>query len=301
MTTPPLTARELVDRFLDHLSAEKNASPHTVRAYRTDLDSYLAWAERVGVDPLTPGHRALRRYLGELDQAKYARRTVARRLSSVRSLFAYAVDGGFLASDPASVLRTPTVGRSLPRVMPEDLVGLLLDTPSQGTPQGLRDRAVLELLYAAGLRVSELCGLDIADVDLPRGLVTVMGKGSKERIVPIHRAAVSVLRSYLAEARPALLGTGISGALFVSSRGNRMSPDAIRTMLKRHVDAVGADHGLSPHAFRHSFATHLLDAGADLRTVQELLGHVALSTTQIYTHVSTRRLQDVHSRAHPRA
>jgi integrase/recombinase XerD len=180
------------------------------------------------------------------------------------------------------------------------LVATLMDTPDPDTPVGLRDRAWLELLYATGMRVGELSGLDIGAVDVRNGTVRVLGKGSKERILPIHHAAITRLRAYLESGRPALLRRP-STALFLSTRGNRMSEDAIRTRLKTHLAAAGGDLDISPHALRHTFATHLLEAGADLRTVQELLGHVALSTTQIYTHVGRGRLQRIHGDSHPRA
>jgi integrase/recombinase XerD len=185
-------------------------------------------------------------------------------------------------------------------VLPLEAVTALLDAPDASTPLGLRDRAVLEVLYATGARVSEVSSLELRDLDLSQGQVTLMGKGSKERIVPMHRIAVETVRRYLREARPMLLSGASGDTLFLSVRGRQYSADAIRRMFKRNTALVGAASALSPHALRHSFATHLLDSGADLRTVQELLGHVALSTTQIYTHLSTQRLQDVHRNAHPR-
>jgi len=186
-------------------------------------------------------------------------------------------------------------------VLHADTVTALLEAPDAATPAGLRDKAVLEVLYATGARVSEVSSLQLGDLDLPQGQVTLMGKGSKERIVPMHRIAVESLKEYLCDGRPILRSNDSGDQLFLSARGRRYSPDAIRRMFKRHLAAVGAASTLSPHALRHTFATHLLDSGADLRTVQELLGHVALSTTQIYTHLSTQRLQDVHRNSHPRA
>jgi len=300
VTLPP-TPEELVDRFLGHLSVERGVSPHTVRAYSGDLARYLEWAERAGVDPIKLGHRELRRYLAELDRARYARRTIARRLSSVRAFFAYLVTEGLTDSDPASVLSAPKIPARLPRLVPSDDLSALLDAPPDDSAIGIRDRAVLELLYACGLRVSELSGLDLAGLDLSGGHVTVMGKGAKERIVPIHPAATARLRAYLADARPHLARPDSPESVFLSSRGNRLSADAVRKLFKHYVAQVGAAGSLSPHAIRHTFATHMLESGADLRTVQELLGHVALSSTQIYTHLSMKRLQDVHRVSHPRA
>jgi integrase/recombinase XerD len=300
--TPP---NVLVDRFLAHLSVERGASPNTVRAYSADLARYLDWAQRSSVDPVLLTHRQMRRYLAELDRAGYARRTVARRLSSVRSFFAYLVAEGFADSDPASVLATPKMPSRLPRIVPEDALLAILNAPDESTPTGLRDAALLELLYASGARVSEISSLTLAALDLAQGQMTLMGKGSKERLVPIHRAAVGRLRHYLAEGRPALAESSVSGSVpaevFLSARGRALSADAIRRIFKHYIDQTGSAHSLSPHAMRHTFATHLLEGGADLRTVQELLGHVALSTTQIYTHLSMKRLQDVHRNAHPRA
>ena len=291
----------LVDRFITHLAVERNASPSTVRAYSSDLGAYLAWSERLGLDPVRLTHRDLRRYLAELDAARYSRRTVARRLASLRSFFAFLLENGLAESDPAAVLATPKLPARLPKVVPADALRLLLDAPSADTPLGVRDRAVLELLYAAGIRVGELEGLDIADIDLAQGLIRVMGKGAKERIVPIHRAAVERLRVYLRDARPRLHPALAEESLFVNRLGTRLSAGAVRRLMKRYLAETGASLSLTPHAMRHTFASHLLEAGADLRTVQELLGHVALSTTQLYTHLSMKRLKDVHRQAHPRA
>lgn len=301
MTTLPTDPAGLVDAFLTHLSVERNASPNTVRAYASDLARYLEWAERTAVDPIHLDHRSLRRYLAELDRARYARTTIARRLSAVRSWFGYLLAEGLVDSDPSTVLSTPKVPSRLPNVVPNDVLTALLDAPDLATPEGLRDRAVFELLYASGLRVGEVAGLSVADLDLVQGQVRAFGKGSKERIVPIHPAAVAAIRAYLRDGRPVLARPESPDAAFLSARGGRFGPDGIRRAFKRHLGSVGALVDLTPHSVRHTFATHLLEAGADLRTVQELLGHVALSTTQIYTHLSMKRLQDVHRGAHPRA
>jgi len=300
MSDPP-TAEELVDRYLHYLSVERGASPNTVRAYSADLQRYLEWARREGTDPILLGHRRMRLYLAELDRAGYSRRTVARRLSAVRSLFAYLVAEGLAPSDPSSVLLTPKMPARLPKLVPTEALDALLNAPDTATPVGLRDSAVLELLYATGARVTEITGLTLGDIDMPQGQLTVMGKGSKERLVPMHPAAVARLRRYLTEGRPALLKKTPTDAVFLSTRGRPLSADAIRRLFKRYLAQTGAAMSLSPHAMRHTFATHLVEGGADLRTVQELLGHVALSTTQIYTHLSMKRLQDVHRGAHPRA
>jgi len=295
------TASELVDRFLTHLSVERGASAHTVRAYSADLQRYLEWAERSGIDPARPSHRQLRLYLAELDRAHYARATIARRLSAVKSWFSYLMTQSLVQSDPSSVLSAPKLPARLPRVVPNDELNAVLNAPDTTTSEGKRDAAALELLYASGLRVSELSGLRLSGIDLAQGQLIVMGKGSKERVVPIHTVAANRLRDWLQNGRPEFARDGTPDCALLSVRGNRYSEDAIRRMFKRYLAQAGAATSLSPHTMRHTFATHMLEAGADLRTVQELLGHVALSTTQIYTHLSMKRLQDVHRTAHPRA
>lgn len=296
-----LPAPVLIDRFLGYLAVERGASPNTVRAYSADLTRFLEWAERSDIDPITLTHRQMRLYLAELDRAGYARRTVARRLSAVRSLFAYLVAEGLAPSDPSSVLAAPKIPSRLPKIIPADALAAMLESPDAETPNGMRDRAVLELLYATGARVSEIAELRLGGVDLAQGQVTVMGKGSKERIIPLHRKAVDTVRIYLANGRPRLAKPAGDDHVFLSARSRPLSADAIRRIFKQAAAKAGAAHSLSPHAMRHTFATHLIEAGADLRTVQELLGHIALSTTQIYTHLSVKRLQDVHGKAHPRA
>lgn len=297
-------ARAAVDAYLAYLATERGASPNTVRAYRADLDRYLEWAERTGTDPLTLSHRQLRLYLAELDAARYARRTISRRLSAVRSLFAFLVERGDVGSDPSAVLTAPASSKRLPRVMAEDLLDALLAAPEREDVLGLRDAAILDALYASGMRVSELTGLDLRDLDLSQGQARVMGKGSRERLVPLHPEAVALLRRYLSASRPALAARSRpapSEAVFLNARGGRLTADSVRRMMKRYLEAIGEAAGATPHSLRHTFATHLLEGGADLRTVQELLGHIALSTTQIYTHLSVTRLKDVHRDAHPRA
>ncbi len=284
---------------------ERGRSEHTVRNYRVDLLDYLRWAHRSGYDPLTLTHKQMRRYLSELDRARYARATVNRRLSSLRTFFRWMGAIGRIDNDPAAAISGPRSKRSLPKVIrPADMVKLLSVHGPAGdndrTPEDLRDEAVLEFLYACGARVSEASGLKMADVDFSQRLVKVLGKGSKERIIPIHELAVDAMRIYADQARDRLLGGKESEFFFVSSRGNRYTTDAIRKMFKETCRAAGIDESLSPHAMRHTFATDLLSGGADLRSVQEMLGHASLSTTQIYTHVSPERLRMVHAQAHPR-
>lgn len=301
---------ELVDGFCDVLRFERNASAHTVRAYRIDLDDFLRWSAREGIDPLTATHRQLRRYLGELDRAQYSRTTINRRLSALRGFYRWLNVTGKTDADPASVLQGPKQPKSLPHVIrAADMVKLLSvygKRDAQGRPReqshaDMRNQALLEFLYACGARVSEASGLLEADVDLARAQVKVFGKGSKERIIPLHAMAVSSMRSYATVARPHLLKGRPCSFFFVSTRGNRMGTDAMRKMFKDALRAAGLDETLSPHDMRHTFATDLLDGGADLRSVQEMLGHASLSTTQIYTHLSADRLKTVHAQAHPRS
>ncbi len=293
-------ADELVHRFLEHLTIERNASPRTVAAYSTDLAQFSAWLERAGLDMVTLKYRDLRGYLAELDKARYSRRTIARKLSTLRSIYAYLAEEGAVAGSPADVVATPKMPSRLPVIVTTEALTALIEVPDPGTPHGLRDRAILETLYATGMRVSELTGLDLGDVDFARGQIKVLGKGSKERIIPIHRLANARLAEYLRIARAALAKGSDSPAFFLNRSGTRLTAGGVRRLMKKRLAESSGPSSLSPHALRHTFATHLLEEGADLRTVQELLGHVALSTTQIYTHLSARRLRDVHKTAHPR-
>ncbi len=296
-----ISGHEAVDRFLTHLTVERNASPQTVRAYASDLARYLEWAERAGADALDLTPQELRRYLAELDRARYARRTIARRLSAVRSLFAYLNREGFVVRDPAAVLVTPKLPARLPRIASADLLARLLAAPPSDSAVGLRDRALLELLYATGARVSEVAALDLEAVDLVGAQIVVTGKGDKQRILPLHREAVARLRAYLLSGRNRLKPRAAEQAVFLNRDGTRLTDGGIRRMLHRRLVELGETADITPHTLRHTFATHLLEGGADLRSVQDLLGHVALSTTQIYTHLGVERLRRVHRDAHPRA
>ncbi|MBC2889650.1 tyrosine recombinase [Gordonibacter massiliensis (ex Traore et al. 2017)] len=302
-------AQGLVEGFCDAMRVEHNASVHTLRAYRIDLMDYLRWTARESIDPLAATHKQLRRYLGELDRAQYSRTTINRRLSALRSFFRWLNVTNVTDCDPASVLQGPRQQKSLPHVIRAvDMVKLLsvygkrdaAGNPRTQTPVDMRNLALLEFLYACGARVSEASGLATSNVDFERGQVKVFGKGSKERIIPLHDLALSSMRTYLLLGRPKMLKGRESEFFFVSTRGNGMTTDAIRKMFKEALRAAGLDETLSPHDMRHTFATDLLDGGADLRSVQEMLGHASLSTTQIYTHLSPSRLKQVHHRAHPR-
>ena len=290
--------------FIGYLASVRNLSPNTVRAYETDLDAFCSWAEREGVDPLEVSHRELRSFLAELSRARYSTRTINRHLSSVRALYRWLLHEEVTDRDAAAAVASPKLARTLPRTMSDADVTKLLESVDTDDAEGLRDRAFLELLYASGARISEMSGLDVRDVDVRMGQVRLFGKGSKERIVPLYDSCLEWLGRYLSDARPALLAKRRDGAanpaLFLSTRGNRMSAAALRTCFEKHVRLCGLDASLTPHAMRHTYATELLGGGADMRSVQELLGHASLSTTQIYTHLSVERLKDAARQAHPR-
>ena len=279
------------------------SSPHTVRAYRGDVEAFADWAERGGVTgPDGVDRLLLRRYLAYLSTRRYARTTLARKAAALRRYFAWLARRGDIASDPACRLHAPSGGARLPQVLDRGELVTLLDAPESGADDlppevRRRDDAVLELLYGAGLRVSELCGLDVDDVDLRARTVTVVGKGDRQRRLPIHDRCVDAVRCWLSEGRPRLAGPDSPpAALFLNRRGRRLGPRDVRRVLDHR-----APRPTHPHALRHSFATHLLDGGADLRVVQELLGHASLQTTQVYTHVSKERLLSVYEATHPRA
>ncbi|MBS5449661.1 MAG: tyrosine recombinase [Coriobacteriia bacterium] len=307
----PPCAAELA-AFLDYLELTCNYSPHTVAAYEVDLRSYLSWAASHGVDVLAPSHRDLRRYLASLSEASYARRTVNRRLSAVRSFYGWLVRAGEVGENPAEAVASPKVGRTLPRTITGAEMARLLSVSDTSTPEGLRDQAMLETFYAAGCRIAELSGLDVADVDARGRLAHLFGKGRKARIVPLHDTCVAALEAYLRDGRPVLAarrppsgeapddGRDDASALLLTVHGRRMTTDDIRKRFERLCAAAGLPAGISPHAMRHTFATDLLSGGADLRSVQEMLGHASLSTTQIYTHLTPERLRAAARQAHPR-
>lgn len=286
-----------VDAFARSLSG---CAPATVRAYRRDLEAFCAWAARGGVeDPREVDRLLLRRYLAFLSTRGLARASIARKAASLRRYFAWCRRRGLVTEDPARRLTVAAGPGRLPSVLSARDLDELLEPAPEAPPSPLtrRDDAVLELLYGSGLRVSECCGLDIGDLDLGASRVAVWGKGGKQRAVPMSRACAEALGAYLAEGRAALVGDeSPPGALFLNARGRRLGPRDVRRILDRRSPV--ATH---PHALRHSYATHLLDNGADLRAVQELLGHASLRTTQVYTHVSRERLVGVYRRAHPRA
>ncbi|MCI1665324.1 MAG: tyrosine recombinase XerC [Atopobiaceae bacterium] len=289
--------------FIHYSEVVRNLSANTIKAYASDLDSYVSWTKREGVDPLVMTHRELRGYLADQTRAGYSTRTINRRLSAIRALYAWLMREGHTSQDAAAAVSSPKLSKRLPRTLADRDVSLLLASCEHGTATGMRDEALVELLYATGARISEASALDVGDVDFPQSQVRLFGKGSKERIVPLYEEAISSLREYLVHGRPELAAKAKgerTSALFVSTRGARMSADALRTRFERMVGAAGLDPTLTPHAMRHTFATELLAGGADLRSVQELLGHESLSTTQIYTHLSVERLKTATKQAHPR-
>lgn len=300
---------EALADFLRHLALEKNASEHTVKSYREDLAQAATFfagrnGGRAAIEQLTT--RSIRGFQVWLHEQGYAKTTIARRLAALRSLFRFLCREGTLQSNPASGLRGPRLDKPLPHFLAVDAVERLLEAPSAATPFGLRDRAILETLYSAGLRVSELTGLNEADVDLDSGMATIRGKGKKERLAPLGTPALKALKTWL-DARAmalnvkALNGKAANGAVFLNKNGTRLTSRSVGRLLEKYLAKAGLDRRTSPHSLRHSFATHLLDRGADIRGVQELLGHRSLATTQIYTHVTAGRLQEGYQKAHPRA
>ncbi len=296
---------EYTENFITYLQVEKNASIHTVRNYAEDLSQFLGFLEEEGVVfPERLDYLALRYFLAYLHRQDYERRTVARKLSAIRTFLRYLSREGILADTSWASVKTPRCGKKLPRFLYLEEMLRLLAAPDTTSPAGLRDAAILEVLYATGTRVSELVGMD-DDIDLHSGQAIVMGKGARERIVPFGRFAVRSVRSYLEYGRPALLRKnkepGSEKALWLNKYGRRLTDRGVRRIVDKYVYHAGLNGGLSPHSIRHSFATHLLNAGADIRVVQELLGHINVSTTQIYTHITKDRLKEIYKGAHPRA
>lgn len=328
--------------FLDFLRFNRNASAHTVRAYQSDLGQFVTHVARSAGRPpaeLTAddfSHDAIRAFLGELHRAGLSRGSAARKLSAVRTFAKYLRREGSVDEDPAALIAAPRRDQKIPAHLSVEEMNRLLETPDRATPLGRRDQAILELFYASGIRVSELVGLDVGDVNLASRVIRVLGKGEKERQVPINQSAAQAIRAYLTDreafitegagraagaadsapqgwatprggraraalARRAARHRGPESPLFVNYRGERLSPRSVHRLVRRYMALCSARFGISPHALRHSFATHLLERGADLRGIQELLGHARLSTTQKYTHVNAAHLIDVYRQAHPRA
>jgi len=291
-----------LERFLSYLRVAQNASPYTIKNYGNDIGQFLDYSKAQGVDSLDEVDRPLLRgYLAELDDAGYVKASIARRVAEMRAFGDFLVREGALEHNPFRMVSAPRIPKRLPQYLTVAEVEALLAGPDTSTPLGQRDRAIIEMLYAAGLRVSELVNLDVSDVDLAQGQVRVVGKGRKERIALLGQPASDALRVYLRAGRVALMGQQSTSALFLNHRGGRLTTRGVALILNRAGKQADLRSPVSPHILRHSFATHLLDGGADLRVVQELLGHADLTTTQIYTHVSQSRAREVYMRAHPRA
>jgi integrase/recombinase XerC len=299
----PEPYRAAIDGFERHLALERNLSAHSVRAYRTDVVGLLDHAVRMGGKDLDRlDVHVLRSWLARLRSTGAARTTLARRAAAARTFTAWAHRTGLLAADPGAKLASPRPHRTLPPVLRQDQAVALVERPDPDEgPLGLRDRLVLELLYATGIRVGELVGLDVDDVDRHRRVVRVIGKGDKERSVPFGAPAERAVEAWLRRGRPALAGAGSGPALVLGAKGRRVDPRTVRRIVHERLAGLPDAPDLGPHGLRHSAATHLLEGGADLRAVQEILGHASLSTTQIYTHVSVERLRSAFRQAHPRA
>jgi len=291
----------LLDEFCDRLWLEDGLARNTLESYRRDLRQFAEWLRKRQVVTLLQASKAdVLAYLAHRVGGGAKARTSARLLSSIKRFYRQTVQVGKLASDPTLTIDAPSLPRGLPRTLSEADVEALLFAPQVETALGLRDRAMLETLYASGLRVSELVGLSTAQVSLDAGVVRVMGKGAKERLVPLGEEALSWIGRYIKEARPQLLGNRVAEALFVTARAGAMTRQAFWYLVRRYANAAGIRQDVSPHVLRHAFATHLINHGADLRVVQMLLGHSDISTTQIYTHVARERLKQLHARHHPR-
>ncbi len=308
---------DYIDQFIAYLEIERNYSHNTISSYRRDLLDFKRFLLEMNGSLPSIGaidRLMIRSYLADLQERQLARSSVLRKLSSIRSFFRYLCRREHLDVDPTAALATPKMQRKLPDFLEVSEVEALLEAPDAGTIIGLRDRAILELLYSTGMRVSELLALDLTDLDRQTSIVKVLGKGKKERLLPVGGAAMSALNNYIANRHELADGRSTSvlpavgeyavatQAIFLSERGNRI-PDAksIRRRIEKYAQAIGIRKKITPHTFRHTFATHMLNAGADLRSIQELLGHASLSTTQIYTHVTADRLKRVYEKAHPRA
>ncbi|MDQ6750294.1 MAG: site-specific tyrosine recombinase XerD [Actinomycetota bacterium] len=296
---------ELMLDFLAYLELERGLSRNTLEAYRSDLEQFGAHLDRTGQSSLEVTHTQLTEFIAQLTagdaKAPPAPSTIQRKVACLRSFYRHLRRDGILERDPTAELRAPRGGHKLPQVLARAEVKRLLEQPRGTAPRALRDRALLELMYACGLRASEAITLDVGDVDLEEGVLRARGKGSKERQVPVGRQAIAAARVYVQRGRPPLVGANGETRLFVNSRGSGLTRQGLYKIVQRHAAAAGLADKMSPHTLRHTFATHLLAGGCDLRSVQEMLGHADIATTQIYTHLSAERLKDVYFDAHPRA
>jgi len=300
--------KEAIDNFLNYLAVEKGFSENTIFAYRNDLQQLASFVEKeVAKHSTIPSWASFDRqsmllYLSELKEKRYAATTIARKVAAIKSFFGFLVAEGILRDNPTRDVPSPRVGKSLPKPISIAQARLLLEQPSKrSTPEAKRDRAMLELLYATGMRASELVSLNLADIDIEGGYVRCFGKGHKERLIPIYRQASLVLKEYLADGRPRLAHNSEEKALFLNRRGERLTRQGLWQILKGYAKEAGLEAQVTPHTLRHSFATHMLSGGADLRSVQELLGHANISTTQVYTHLTTDHIRRSYEKSHPRA
>lgn len=300
--------KEEINSFLNYLTVEKGFSDNTVAAYRNDLSGLVKFLEEEASQQGSPpswqnfGRPAMLSYLLDLNQRSYAPTTRARKVAAARSFFKFLMAEGIIKEDPTQNVKSPSVGRSLPKPISERQVMLLLEQPAKrSTPEAKRDAAMLQLLYASGMRVSELVSLNLEDVNTEGGDVRCLGKGHKERIIPIHKQATTAIDEYVTEARPRLVRNAGEKALFLNRRGDRLTRQGFWQILKEYAKSAGLEVEVTPHTLRHSFATHMLSGGADLRAVQELLGHANISTTQVYTHLTTEHIRRSYEKSHPRA
>ncbi|MCL2678704.1 MAG: site-specific tyrosine recombinase XerD [Dehalococcoidia bacterium] len=301
--------RQDIDNFLNYLRVEKGFSANTTAAYANDLNQLATFAEDKAAmegshDPIWKNfdRPAMLSYLLDLKERGYAVTTVARKVAAAKSFFSFLVSEGKITADPMENISSPKVGKALPDTLTVTQVRQLIEQPSKSdSPEAHRDRAMLELLYASGMRVSELVGLDIGDIDTKAGTVRPFGKGNKERLVPIYPQAALIVETYTREVRPRFVRSNEEKALFVNQRGERLTRQGLWQILKGYAKSIGLEKQVKPHTLRHSFATHMLNGGADLRSVQELLGHANISTTQIYTHLTSEHVRQAYDRAHPRA
>jgi len=294
-----------IDGFLRYLRIERNASELTLKSYSEDFNSLFDYLRDRAPDKATPEDldvAVLRGYVAYLHECQYAKTTIARRLACLRSFLRFCQREGLIASNPAKALRTPRTGRKLPHFLTTEQIVTLLEAPPANEPEGLRDRAILETMYSGGLRVAELVGLNVEHWDRDANVLRVFGKGKKERIAPVGKHAAKALYRWLEVRQPAPDASAADkAALFLNRFGERLTTRSIGRMIEKYLKLTGLDRHTSPHTLRHTFATHLLDGGADLRSVQEMLGHKSLTTTQIYTHVSTQRLRETYEKSHPHA
>jgi tyrosine recombinase XerC len=286
-----------IDKFMNYLKVEKGASSHTALNYSIDLAAFSTFLGDKDINDVD--HLALRRFLAEMRARNNSKRTIARKLASLRSFFKFLFREGHIKTNPATAILTPKLDKKLPKFLDVAKAVKLVTTPSENTVAGLRDRAVMETLYSTGARVSELVGLDVGDIDFISGVLKVMGKGSKERMLPVGEQALAAVRKYIDKRASSRVRD--KDAVFLNKSGRRLTDRSVRRIIDKYIRACSIEEKISPHSLRHSFATHLLERGADLRSVQELLGHMNLSTTQVYTHVTAERLKSVYDKAHPRA